>query len=543
MPESGAVCQRFRGLKKDSVVRIFGLGRTFRRGQKFAREGYLNVDVTLGEADDAVVKGFCFASQTKKKKHKLFVAIDLGNYSIIQSNCTCAAGRGKCSHVCGVFQYLRACGSFSRSLTDGEDELSCTSRPRQWGIPSRRVEPSVPVQDLQFKKVTEKEFDPISARSECEEESVFPSHSLPSLQQLRDDLRSAKKPSAFQRYFHPGESSSDSDNDVPVSRNAASSASTSTPLSSSTAATVAVCTTTSAQTTALPSVAEKSSSATHRLQSQFDQRRPKPLQYPSSLSPLLERINSADREQVEVAHVKLWCEEMESLLCLSEAQRLEVCRSTSQQSQSALWYSERVCRLTASNFGLVCKRRPGYMSSLVKHLLYVEPPVTVSAIRLGRQKEPVIVEKYVATMQKEETLVAVYETGLHVHPTAGFLAASPDRLVEDYSCEPAQGVLEVKYLASVVGPPEDALAKPTICLEQLQNGTVHLKKSHNYFYQVQGQMACTQRSWCDFVCMTSTGHLFRERISFDAEFWSNCHAKLQYFFQAHLAPEIVYPEA
>ena len=55
-------------------------------------------------------------------------------------------------------------------------------------------------------------------------------------------------------------------------------------------------------------------------------------------------------------------------------------------------------------------------------------------------------------MEQEDT-VDVSSTGLHIHPTLGFLAASPDRLVTDTS----DGVLEVKYLVSINGQPDDAI--------------------------------------------------------------------------------------
>ena len=73
------------------------------------------------------------------------------------------------------------------------------------------------------------------------------------------------------------------------------------------------------------------------------------------------------------------------------------------------------------------------MESLVELLLYTEPPVTVSALHLGRTKEPVIVEPYIALKEFVLCLVDVAGTGLHVHPRYGFLAGSPDRLVEDSS--------------------------------------------------------------------------------------------------------------
>ena len=144
----------------------------------------------------------------------------------------------------------------------------------------------------------------------------------------------------------------------------------------------------------------------------------------------------------------------------------------------------------------------------MKKLLYTEPPVTESALHLVCTKEPVIVERYIALKEEDMCLVDVAGTGLHVRPKYGFLAGSPDRLVEDSSCEPSHGLLEVKYLASVSGPPSTAIGKKAnFCLERLDCGTVRLKRSHNYFYQVQDQMGCTGRQWCDFVCHSLVRYL------------------------------------
>ena len=41
--------------------------------------------------------------------------------------------------------------------------------------------------------------------------------------------------------------------------------------------------------------------------------------------------------------------------------------------------------------------------------------------------------------------------------------------------------------------------------------TIHLKKNHNYYYQVQGQIAVLNMPWCDFVVWT-TQDMHIERI-------------------------------
>ena len=183
------------------------------------------------------------------------------------------------------------------------------------------------------------------------------------------------------------------------------------------------------------------------------------------------------------------------------------------------------------------------MKSLAIQLLYKEPPAAVHAMRLGRSNKSLVVQKYKALKEAAEELVEVFETGLHIHSTVGILTASPDRLVNDSSCSPSDGLLEVKYLASVEGPPENAIhGKSNYCLEQSEAGRVQLKRSHNYYYQVQGQMGCTDRMWCDFVAMSRTGETFSKRIYFDNTFWDTCVTKLTHFYRQFFSRELVHPK-
>ena len=76
----------------------------------------------------------------------------------------------------------------------------------------------------------------------------------------------------------------------------------------------------------------------------------------------------------------------------------------------------------------------------------------------------------------------------------------------------------------------------------LENGVfVKLKRAHPYYSQIQGQLAMTQRKWCDFVVNTPKG-LSIERVPFDRDFWkSELLPKLTSFFDNCLGPEIISP--
>ncbi|KAK4880408.1 hypothetical protein RN001_008554 [Aquatica leii] len=83
-----------------------------------------------------------------------------------------------------------------------------------------------------------------------------------------------------------------------------------------------------------------------------------------------------------------------------------------------------------------------------------------------------------------------YKTNLSFERNFPFLGASPDGLIGDNE------LIEVKCLFKVaklgIGLEEAAKTIPTLCLEHINN-KVSLKRTHNYYYQVQGQLHITQR--------------------------------------------------
>ena len=71
-------------------------------------------------------------------------------------------------------------------------------------------------------------------------------------------------------------------------------------------------------------------------------------------------------------------------------------------------------------------------------------------------------------------------------------------------------------------------------------GNLKLKRRHEYFYQVQGTMAITRRSWCDFVVWSPKG-MSVERIKFEVDLWAETKPKLLNFYRKDLLPELALP--
>lgn len=242
--------------------------------------------------------------------------------------------------------------------------------------------------------------------------------------------------------------------------------------------------------------------------------------------------------------VETLCKEFKSDLCLSEKKITEIEQQTRKQSNdnTGLWQYLRRCRLTASNFGMICKRRKSTpVANTVKTLLYRSPSSNVSSLRWGRENENNARESYEHEMEKKKSPVFITRAGLVISQEWGFLGCSPDDWVED-KVTSENGVAEYKcpYSARDITPQEACTAiKGFFCM--LQDGNVKLKKTHNYYYQVQGVMGITGKKWCDFVVWTTKG-ISIERINYDPTFWMHMVPTLEKFFDTALLPELTAPE-
>ena len=87
------------------------------------------------------------------------------------------------------------------------------------------------------------------------------------------------------------------------------------------------------------------------------------------------------------------------------------------------------------------------------------------------------------------------------------LACSSNGLVEITREEGSIGEIKYPCTAAKEGldPVLAAKTMKTFFCKAGATGKVELKWGHDYFYQVQGTMAITRRSWCDFVVWSPKG--------------------------------------
>lgn len=146
------------------------------------------------------------------------------------------------------------------------------------------------------------------------------------------------------------------------------------------------------------------------------------------------------------------------------------------------WFSQRLGKVTASRVAdVVAKTKSGwgasranYMAELIAERLTGETAerFTNAAMQWGTDCEPD------ARMAYEfRTDATVIQTGFVSHPSIGMTGASPDGMVD------ADGLIEIKC-------PNTATH-----IDTLLGQSVPAK----YETQMQWQMACTGRAWCDFA--------------------------------------------
>lgn len=180
------------------------------------------------------------------------------------------------------------------------------------------------------------------------------------------------------------------------------------------------------------------------------------------------------------------------------------------------WFAMRAGKVTASRVADVLAKtksgpsasRANYMAELIVERLTGEPAARFSnaAMEWGTEKESDAIAAY--EFMHDAT---VSPAGFVLHPDSLETGASPDGFVGD------EGLIEVKC-------PNTATH-----IETLLSGKVPGK----YVTQMQWQMACTGRAWCDFVSYDPRlpAHLsmFARRVERDDTFIAEAWAEVSAF--------------
>jgi hypothetical protein len=180
--------------------------------------------------------------------------------------------------------------------------------------------------------------------------------------------------------------------------------------------------------------------------------------------------------------------------------------------------------LTASKFSKILKRKsitPKYVQAISN-----PKPFKSTSTSYGISNEKRARQVYV-----KKQGIHVHDCGLCVNPEFPYLGATPDGIVcDDGDC----GIIEIKcpYTARDMSI-EESLSLPGFCLEERDN-KICLKKTHAYYYQIQGQLMITGVEFCDFIVYTRK-EIHIERIDQDLVFMNKLLSDLSkvYFLYFH----------
>jgi len=166
------------------------------------------------------------------------------------------------------------------------------------------------------------------------------------------------------------------------------------------------------------------------------------------------------------------------------------------------WFAQRLGKVTASRVAdVIAKTKTGYSTSRDNYMAQlvcermtntVAESFTNTAMQWGTETEPLARAAYEAHAD-----VLVDEVAMITHPTIEDAGASPDGLVGD------DGQLEIKC-------PNTATHIDTLLSQAVPS---------KHITQIQFQLACTSRKWCDFVSfdprLPTELQLFVKRVNRD----------------------------
>lgn len=165
------------------------------------------------------------------------------------------------------------------------------------------------------------------------------------------------------------------------------------------------------------------------------------------------------------------------------------------------WHQDRLGKVTASCIADVMMKPSTagyqkYRARLVCERLTGEPTdgFTSAAMQHGTDTEPQARAFYEMT-----TGCDVAQVGFIAHPTLGMTGASPDGMVDE------DGLIEIKC------------PQPATHIATLTGAGI----DRRYLLQMQWQMVCTGRKWCDFVSFCPSFpmdlRMYQQRVDLDAE--------------------------
>lgn len=231
-------------------------------------------------------------------------------------------------------------------------------------------------------------------------------------------------------------------------------------------------------------------------------------------------------------------------LNISHEERKRIEEQSCCQSHSSLWHAMRTRRITGSRCDkILCQVKR--TDALLIDILYPKPmnqKKLPPSIKWGIDNESKAWEAYTAHMRMNgHADLVTSPCGFIIHPTMGHLQMHLSLI------HPRLFVMELLSLSAhfqkkMYHLHEEACCDPGFYLT-FNNGKYHLKRDHQYYHQVQLQLAVSMDvcHWCDFCVYTLHG-VAVERIWLDIDWYNKYILELESYFDGYMLPEIVFPK-
>lgn len=251
-----------------------------------------------------------------------------------------------------------------------------------------------------------------------------------------------------------------------------------------------------------------------------------------------------DNKNLKLAYPDLLKKCFSVEICLSNEEILQIEKDTQNQAKGSAFFRHRAGHIGASVSGAVCRTNPAQPSqTLIKSICYPNLfKVNTKAVIHGCKHEADAIKAYEAEMVKSHVDFKLSQCGLVINQQYPWIHATPDFLVSCSCC--GLGCGEVKCPLCIDRCDFDSyVLKKNSCLEKVA-GKFQLKRSHNYYFQVQQQLfTLPERKYNDFVvCGFDSAHhatIVKERIYPDHGHMDSVLPKLTTFWRTCILPEIL----
>uniref|UniRef100_A0A2A4J5H1 SWIM-type domain-containing protein n=1 Tax=Heliothis virescens TaxID=7102 RepID=A0A2A4J5H1_HELVI len=252
------------------------------------------------------------------------------------------------------------------------------------------------------------------------------------------------------------------------------------------------------------------------------------LNFQNSSMPLKQLYEPANPYAIEVDHdylvtdakTKVLLDLQLSVITTEQIQYIE--EATREQQTSEEWLTQRRKRLTASNFHTICHLRPTSMKSYASQIQH-RIEFRSRATSHGIINEKIALQKYCEMYD-----LIVLPCGFFVSQERPYLGASPDALLG------SDTIIEIKCPYTSRFKQIDPVTVPYLILN---GNNLCLKPNTPYYYQIQGQLYCSGRKYCNLIVYTFKDlkviYVYR-----DENFINYMLSKLDEFFNNYFKPEI-----